>query len=103
METGPHIKELAALIEKHTKDYVLLHTNLPRNYEKEARWYAAYQIAEEMRECYTTRDWADFVLNGMQPLTDEDVKLLFDPEETGTIYWPSRAELRRFYGLNPQE
>jgi len=103
VETGPHIKELAALIEKHTEDYVPFIPYKKRDYEKEARWYAAHQIAEEMRQSYTTKDWADFVLNGMQPLTDEDVKLLFDPEETGTIYWPSRAELRRFYGLNPQE
>lgn len=75
-QTGPNIKRLAAHIEKHT-DHI--HWAAPeggfkvRDYEAEARWYIAYNNAMDMNETYRTKDWAYCVLDGMQPLSDEDV------------------------------
>ena len=99
--TGPVIQALARKIEKVTG-----HIKIPcgkgkfevRNHENEARWYVAYQIAELMREDYTTKDWAHFVLEGMQPLTDEDVKDHFYPEGDGDAsFLPTPEELLRWF------
>lgn len=83
-QTGPFIKALAIRIERATK-HIEMNGNdgkpRKRDYEDEARWYVAYQMAEDMRGDYTTKDWAHFVLDGMQPLTDEDVKEWFFPED----------------------
>jgi len=93
---GPTIKEFAKRIEAATHD---LESSEPRNYEAEARWYAAYFIAEGMVSDHTTKDWAYFVLDGMQPLTDEDVRAFFDPEETNMCQWPTYWEIRQWFGL----
>lgn len=70
-----------------------------RNYEDEARWYVAVHLAEDMRTDHTTKDWAHFVMEGMQPLNDQDIYEFFYPEdgEPGECGMPTREELIRWF------
>jgi len=75
-ETGPTIKMLASRMAEVTKKVDFIGRDgkpYERDYEADARWYVARHLADEMREDYTAKDWAHYVLEGMQPLTDEDV------------------------------
>lgn len=95
-QTGPNIKEFAKRIEEATNHIDFIgNDGKPRNrdFEEEARWYTAYQMAENMRQDYTTKDWAYHTLDGMQPLTDEDVKDWFYDEDEKEWNWPTKEEL----------
>jgi len=101
-QTGPFIRAFAIRIEKATGHIDFIGNNgepRKRDFEDEARWYVAYQLAQEYHECNTVKDWAHFMLNGMQPLTDEDVKEYFWPEEEDAEIkgMPSHAELVRWF------
>ena len=105
-QTGPNIREFAKVIEEALNDIEFIGNNgMPynRNYEEDARWYTAYQMAEDMRETYTVKDWAYYTQDGMQPLTDEDVREWFqdEDEETGDPIgepkWPDKQTLVRFF------
>ena len=96
-QTGPTIKMFASLLAKATENVEWATSKLTerkeRDYEADARWYVAMNLAAEMREDYTTKDWAHFVLEGMQPLTDEDVHdFLIEG-------MPTDKEIRKWYGL----
>jgi hypothetical protein len=92
---------LAAAIERETEGM----EDPPegkRDYEKEAHWFVAYQIADAMREDYTTKDWAHFVQEGMQPQTDKDVEEWLVPEDEPWAQETEEhiiSEIRRFYGI----
>ncbi len=75
-ETGPSIKLLASRFAEVTAkvDFIGRDGNREHDYEADARWYVAYNLAEEARDCNSARDWGHVFLNGMPPLTDEDVK-----------------------------
>jgi len=76
-QTGPSIKMLASRFAEVTKKVDFIGKDgkpYERDYEADARWYVALQLAIEMHDDHTVRDWAHCVLNGMQPLTDEDVE-----------------------------
>ena len=51
-----------------------------KDYEREAIWWVSCQIAERMREDHTVKDWAHYVMEGMEALTVEDVSDFFYPE-----------------------
>jgi len=99
-QTGPFIKALAIRMERACLGIQFIGNDgkpYKRDYEEDARWYVAYQITADMRETYTTKDWAYFVLDGMQPLTDEDVREWFFPEDGDEIQGlPSEEELRKW-------
>lgn len=99
-ETGPFIRAFALRIEKATSHIQFIGQNgkpRERDYEDEARWYVAVQMASEMHSDHTVKDWAHYVLNGMQPLTDEDVKEWFWPEDGPITGMPSHKELVRWF------
>jgi hypothetical protein len=75
-ETGPAIKMLASRMAEVTKKVDFIGRDgkpYERDHEADARWYVAYNLAEEARDCNSARDWGHVFLNGMPPLTDEDV------------------------------
>lgn len=76
-QTGPSIKLLASRFYALTAKADFIGRDgrpYDRDYEADARWFVAQQLATEMVQDYKTKDWAHFVLEGMQPLTDEDVR-----------------------------
>ena len=90
-QTGPTITELAKRIEEALSGIEFIGRDgkpYERNYEEDARWFTAYHMAENMRSDYTSKDWAYYVLDGMQPLTDEDVKDWFYDEDEKKWNWP---------------
>lgn len=100
-QTGPFIKAFALRIERALKGIEFIGNDgkpYERDYEADARWYVAWHMAEDMRETYMVRDWAEFCLNGMQPLTDEDVKEWFWPEDEDEITGlPSEEHIVKFF------
>lgn len=95
-ETGPFTKALALRMERACKGIQFIGNDgkpYEPDWEADAKWYVACQIAEDMRDTNTVRDWAHFVLNGMEALTDEDVKDLFWPEDEPEGM-PTEKELR---------
>lgn len=99
-QTGPNIQAFAKRIEEATSQIDFIGRDgkpRKRDYEDEARWYTAYHIAENMRADYTSKDWAHYVMEGMQPLTDEEVREWFQESETSEPVWPSREELIRWF------
>lgn len=103
-ETGPFIRAFALRIEKATSHIEMIGITpkggepRKRDYEDEARWYVGYHIAQEMHSDHTVKDWAHYVIEGMQPLTDEDVKEFFWPEDGEEITgMPSHKELVRWF------
>lgn len=90
------VGQLADFIEEATQGAPGLFEG-KRDYIAEAHWFVAFSIAECMREDYTTKDWAHYVKEGMQPQTDEDVEDWLDAD--GSTREEFRAEVRRFYGL----
>lgn len=102
-------ESLAAAIKKFTEDH--MEKGKERDYKQEARWFVAYHLASDMRECYMNKDWAHYVLEGMQPLTETDVDEFMNPEEMtdeGDKVTPmDRKDLmvmiRSFYGITTQE
>lgn len=95
-QTGPFIKIFAERIKWALKGIQFIGNDgkpYERDYEEDARWYTAYHMAENMREDYTVKDWAHYTLNGMQPLTDEDVHDWFHDEDKHAMMWPSKEEL----------
>lgn len=49
-------------------------TNVPKEKIEESPehsllWFWSWRQAEQMRECYSTRDWADLLLSGIEPTT----------------------------------
>lgn len=63
-----------------------------KDYDEEALRYVAYHIAEQMREDYRIWDWAHFVMEGMQPLSCEDVVDYFYPEGGEAMHLPTEEE-----------
>lgn len=104
--TGPFIKKLAHLIKLYTGnlpvDQMPKHLLKARDYEEEARWYTAYFMAETFRD-YTTKDFAHLVLDGMPPLTDEDVKDSFYDEYEKNYVWPTEEELLEWFGIRKND
>lgn len=99
-QTGPTISRFASRIRVALKGIEFIGNDgkpYERDYEADARWYVAYQMAENMRECYGMKDWAYCVLDGMQPLTDEDVHDCFFDEEEKIWLWPMREDLIKFF------
>ena len=105
-QTGPNITEFAEHIKESLTGIDFIGRDgkpYERDWEADARWYTAYQMAEQMREDYTVKDWAYYTLDGMQPLTDEDVLEWFqaEDEETGDplgyVNWPAPELLIRFF------
>lgn len=93
-------KSLAQAIRKYTKGCLEDKPEAERDYEQEARWFAAYQIASDMYETYTIKDWAHFVLNGMERLTETDVLEHFnDPDEGPMSRLEIMHQIRNFYGV----
>lgn len=98
-------QSLAAAIKKFTEDHV--EKGKERDYEREARWFIAYHVAQEMHECYKIKDWADLLINGIPPLGESDVDEYLNPEgmgENGDETQPmDRKDLmvmiRGFYGI----
>ena len=81
--TSKTIAEFAARIEKATSHIEFIGNDgspRKRDYIDEAKWYVGYQIAAQMRDEYTVKDWAYYVVEGMQPLTDTDVLTWFEAE-----------------------
>lgn len=103
-------QSLAAAIKKFTEDHVK-DMEEPRNYEDEARWFTAFQLAEEMREAYTTKDWAHLIKDGLQPMTEEAVDEQFNPvilTDDGDKVEPLDRKdmmvmIRSFYGIKLDE
>lgn len=95
--TGPSIKMLASLFAKVTENVEWATSKLTerkeRDYVADVCWYVAYNLAMEMKDDYTIKDWAHIVLGGMQPLSDEDVH---DYLIEGM---PTDKEIRKWYGL----
>jgi hypothetical protein len=99
-QTGPNIQDFAKRIEEATSHIDFIGRDgkpRKRDYEDEARWFTAYQMAENMRADYTSKDWAHYVMEGMQPLTDEDVKDWFYDEDEKEWNWPNKEELIRWF------
>lgn len=101
-QTGPNIKEFAKQIKEATNHIDFIGNDgkpRKRDFEEEARWFVSYQMACDMCETYRAKDWAHYVLEGMQPLTDEDVREWFQEEDeetgdpTGEPIWPDRDRL----------
>jgi hypothetical protein len=97
-QTGPNIKELALRIAQETRHIERFGQQNPPDFEAEARWYVAWHMADEMRDCYGTKDLAYYTLNGMEPLTDEDVRERFYDEDEKKMNWPSAEELVKWFG-----
>ncbi len=99
-QTGPFIKAFAHRIERATKHIDFIGNNgspRERNYEEEALWYVAVKLAEEYHGCNTIKDWAYFMLEGMEPLTDEGVREFFWPEDGEITGMPSHAAIVEFF------
>jgi hypothetical protein len=63
-----------------------------RDYERDALWYTAYHIAEGMTDGMRTKDWAHFVLDGMEALSCQDVVDHFYPEGDEAQHLPTEEE-----------
>lgn len=75
-QIGPNIKRLAKHMQESVEgiDFIDHHGEpYERDYEADARWYVAYHTAIDWCETYKGKDWAVCVLDGMQPLSDQDV------------------------------
>jgi len=93
-ETGPAIKMLASRFAEVCKDVQFIGSDgkpYERDWEADALWYVARQLATEMMECYMSKDWAHCLLNGIQPLDDEAV---YDYLIEGT---PTDAEILKWF------
>jgi len=98
-QTGPYIVAFALLIEQATGHIEMIGNNgkpRVRDYEAEARWYVAWHMANDMHSSYTSKDWAYCVLDGMQPLSDEDVKEFLYPEDEEPNI-PTHEELIKWF------
>lgn len=103
------VKQLETVIETVTKEMKDPpgEKGEPRDYNKEARWLVSYYIAEEMCESYRAKDWAHYVQEGMEPLTEKDITEWLNPEgmgESGDEVQPMEREyvmtlVREFYGI----
>ncbi len=99
-QTGPTITEFANRIKRALSGIQFIGRDgkpYERDYEEDARWFTAYQMAEDMHETYTIKDWAHYTYGGMQPLTDEDVHDCFYDEEEKMWLWPMREDLIKFF------
>lgn len=105
-ETGPNIQAFAEHIKECLVNIEFIGRDgkpYERDYEDDAKWFTSIQIASAMREDYTVKDWAHFVYNGMQPLTDVEVREHFQEqhEETGDPIgepvWPDAMVIKRFF------
>jgi len=99
-QTGPTITEFANRIRLALSGIEFIGRNgkpYERDYEEDARWFTAYQMAADMHETYTIKDWAYYTYNGMQPLCDEDVKECFYDEHEKVWLWPMREDLIKFF------
>ncbi len=76
LETGPNITRLANHMRASVEGIQFIGNDgkpYERDYEADARWYIAYNIAMDMCETYRAKDWAHYVLEGMSKLGDEEV------------------------------
>ncbi len=60
--------EVTAWIAEHHKD-----PRDTRTPHEKAMWFFAHRIAEQMRDAYDAKDWAELVLEGYQPLTKAEI------------------------------
>jgi len=98
-EKGPFTQALALRMQRACKGIDFIGNDgkpYEPDWEADAQWFVAYQMAEQMHSDHTVKDWAHYVLNGMEPLTDEDVKEWFWPEDGDVTGLPSEEELRKW-------